>query len=146
MCACVLLCLGSLLLLSVLPYGVASALLPTGDQQCIVELNENLATVAGAQVKEIINCLKNGAKERLTDQTVEECVTGVRSDPNAPPLPPQKRVDRAKQKTITKVEDKCAANLLPFDPNDANTVNAAAVAEPISLIHAIFGSDQSPSR
>jgi hypothetical protein len=93
----VVLCLVSLLVLSVLPYGAASAPLPTGDQRCIVELNKNLATVAKAQAKEIVNCLKNGAKDRLTDQTVEECVTGVRSDPNAPPLPPRAKLDRAKQ-------------------------------------------------
>ena len=138
--ACVLLHVGTFLAVSVLPCVAASAPLPKDDQRCISELNKNFAKVAKAQGKEIEKCLKQAAKSALTE-TVEECITRVRSDPNAAPLPDLPKLSGAKQKAKAKATDRCGDIDLVFDPADADIANAAATDEEIALIRDMFGND-----
>ena len=53
----------------------ALAQVPKAEQQCINELNKNLAKVAKTQGKDICSCIKDGSKEKLSGQTIEQCTT-----------------------------------------------------------------------
>jgi cysteine-rich repeat protein len=100
------------------------------QQKCINELNKNFAKVAKAQGKVIDKCLKDGAKDKLENQTIEECSTADNDG----------KVANAKQKTITKASGKCSVPP-DFGPTDPNTVNRVAIDKELGLIHDIFGSD-----
>ena len=78
--------------------------LPKDEQKCIVEINRNVAKVAKAQGKEICRCIKNGAKGKLVEATIEDCLT---ADGRG-------KVDKARSKLSAKLADKC-----PTDPNAA---------------------------
>jgi cysteine-rich repeat protein len=100
------------------------------QQKCINELNKNFAKVAKVQGKVIDKCLKDGAKDKLENQTIEECSTADNDG----------KVGKAKQKTITKASGKCSVPP-DFGPTDPNTVNRVAIDKELGLIHDIFGSD-----
>jgi hypothetical protein len=108
-------------------------LLQNQDQQiCIIELNKRGSRVAKMQGKEILSCIKDGAKGRLTEPNapIEKCLTADRKG----------RVDKAKQQTIHREELKCAT-MPDYFATDALTQNEAMVDKELSLIHEIFGSD-----
>lgn len=106
------------------------------QQKCILELNKNLAKVAKTQGTEISKCIKDGSKDKLEGQSIEQCATADNGG----------KVGKATQKTIDKAADKCASD--PNDPGfpdfgvtDPNTVNQVAIGTELALIHEIFGSD-----
>ncbi|MEE8549819.1 MAG: DUF4215 domain-containing protein [Gemmatimonadota bacterium] len=105
--------------------------LPKDQQNCINELNKGFAKVAKKQAKEVCTCIKDGAQGKLGGQTIEECTTADNKG----------KVADAKQKTISKVADKCSGPTPPFGATDATTVNDAAMAKEILLIHDLFGTD-----
>ena len=105
--------------------------LPKDQQSCINELNKGFAKVAKKQAKEVCTCIKEGAQGKLSGQTIEECTTADNKG----------KVADAKQKTISKAADKCSGPAPPFGATDATTVNAAAMAKEILLIHDLFGTD-----
>jgi hypothetical protein len=117
--------------------GIGDACEPPGEQtkeqqKCIVTLNKNFAKVAKTQGKEIGACIKNGSKDKLGAQTLEECLTADG----------KQKVADAQDKTISKAAKDCDPNDPPdFGATDPNTVNQAAVDKELALIHAIFGTD-----
>ena len=108
----------------------ALAQIPKAEQQCINELNKGLASVAKNQGKDICKCIKDGSKEKLSSQSIEECSTADNKG----------KVAKAKQKTLDKAGQKCTS-APSIGPTDPNTVNAVAVAKELNLIHDIFGMD-----
>jgi cysteine-rich repeat protein len=100
------------------------------QQQCINELNKNLAKVAKAKARQISKCIKDGAKQKLTgDRPIETCIA---TD--------DEKVSKAKQKTMDKASSKCT--LSPqFGATGPSTVNQVAVEQQLDLIHDLFGSD-----
>jgi cysteine-rich repeat protein len=109
---------------------LAFGLISKDDQKCINELNKNLGKVMKTQGKELDKCIKFGASGKLGAQSIEECTTADNGG----------KVGDAKAKTVSKVSQKCVAPP-PFGGTDATTVNDAAVAKEILLIHDIFGTD-----
>jgi cysteine-rich repeat protein len=106
------------------------------QQKCILELNKNFAKVAKTQGTEISKCIKDGSKDKLVGQSIEQCTTADNGG----------KVAQATQKTIDKAADKCASD--PNDPafpdfgvTDPNTVNRIAIQTELALIHEIFGFD-----
>ena len=75
----------------------ALAQIPKAEQQCINELNKNLAKVAKTQGKDICSCIKDGSKGKLSGQTIEQCSTADNDG----------KVAKAKQKALDKGGDKC---------------------------------------
>jgi hypothetical protein len=102
----------------------------SAQQTCINELNKGLAKVAKTQGKDIGKCIKDGSKGKLGAQSIEECLTADNKG----------KVDKAKQKTLSKAGPKCTA-APSVGANDPNTVNRVAVEKELALIHEIFGSD-----
>lgn len=111
--------------------GSVSGQIPKDQQKCINGLNKNFAAVAKAQGKDICKCIKDGAQGKLGPMTIEACTT---ADSNG-------KVDKAKQKTISKEFKDCAASFPAFGATDSATVNQVAVDKELALIHAVFGSD-----
>jgi cysteine-rich repeat protein len=106
------------------------------QQRCILELNKNFAKVAKTQGTELSKCIKDGSKDKLVGQSIEQCTTADNGG----------KVAKATRKTIDKAADKCASD--PNDPGfpdfgvtDPNTVNQVAIQTELALIHEIFGSD-----
>jgi hypothetical protein len=93
-------------------------------------MNKNMWKVASKQGKEVLTCIKNGSKNRLGDQTIEECLTADNKG----------KVAKAKGKAWGDGA-KCADSLPDFGPTDPNTVNNAAVQKELELVHALFGTD-----
>ena len=100
------------------------------QQRCIVELNKNLEKVAKAQGKDICACIKDGTRDKLIGQTIEECMT---SDAKG-------HVAQAKARTLAKASSKCT-EIPDFAFTDPNTVNRVAVDKDLDLAHDIFGPD-----
>ena len=108
----------------------------TKDQQkCVLTINKNVAAVAKAQGKTICDCIKNGAKGKLGEQTIEECLT---ADDKG-------KVGKARTKLSGKVASDCtgAAPGFGVDPSgiDADALSAKAIERELSLVHGIFGTD-----
>ncbi len=112
--------------------GIASAQEPlTKDQQkCINQVNKNFAKVASAQGKEIRDCIKRGSKGLLSGETIEECATNDAKG----------KVDKAKQKTLTKESSSCGTPP-DFGYTSGANANDTAMAKELAIIHRIFGSD-----
>ena len=49
-----------------------NGVLAKAEQKCVVTINKNVAAVAKAQGKANCACIKDGAKGKLGDQTIEE--------------------------------------------------------------------------
>ncbi|MCZ6571373.1 MAG: hypothetical protein O7B23_14565, partial [Deltaproteobacteria bacterium] len=96
--------------------GSVSGQIPKDQQKCINGLNKNFAAVAKAQGKDICKCIKDGAQGKLGPMTIEACTT---ADSNG-------KVDKAKQKTISKEFKDCAASFPAFGATDSATVNQVA--------------------
>jgi hypothetical protein len=116
----------------IFPHEQANALDPNRPskkkQHCINTLNKDFQKVASKQGKEILTCIKNGSKDRLGAQTIEQCLTADNKG----------KVGKAIGKTVADWGKKCTEPP-DFGPTDPNTVNAAAVQKEIDLVHAIFG-------
>ncbi len=112
--------------------GVASAQEPltTNQQKCINQVNKNFAKVASAQAKEICDCIKRGSKGLLSGETIEECATNDAKG----------KVDKAKQKTLTKESSSCGTPP-DFGYTSGANANDTAMAKELAIIHRIFGSD-----
>ncbi len=104
--------------------------LSADQQRCVNAMNKNGQKVDTKQLKENENCLRDHQKERLT-LSFEACTTADRKD----------KVLKAEDKTVADDEELCVPLNPPplFAYTDAATVNNAAVAGPLDLIHAIFG-------
>lgn len=119
-----------LLALLLFPHGNGSAQEQVKNQQkCINALNKGLAQVAKAQGKNILSCMKDGAKKKL-GSLIEDCLTADRKG----------KVAKAMEKTIAKAQAECLA-IPDFGATTADAVNDVAVAKELSLIHNILGSD-----
>ncbi len=109
--------------------------LSKAEQKCVVTINKNVAAVAKAQGKTICGCIKDGAKGKLGDQTIEQCLT---ADDKG-------KVGKAGTKLAGKVSSDCAGPSPGFgvDPNgiDSDALSAKAIERELSLIHGIFGTD-----
>ena len=93
-------------------------------------MNKDGQKVDARQLRENESCLRDHQKGKLSS-SVEACTTADRKG----------KVAKAEDKTVTDEQKLCAPlnPLPPFAYTDAPTVNDAAVAGPIDLIHAIFG-------
>jgi hypothetical protein len=98
--------------------------------KCLLELNKSLTKVADAQSKDIYSCVKDGAKNKLGAQTIEQCTMADN----------RSRVAKAKSKTLTKAASKCS-EIPDFGPTDPDTVNQVSAGGQLELIHEIFGPD-----
>jgi hypothetical protein len=97
-------------------------------------LNKSFAKVAKIQGKEIWKCIKDGASERLVDQTVEACAIADNRG----------KVEKAKRHTILREIVRCPTWDIPdFAHTSGDEVNHAAVHKELDLVHEIFGSDLS---
>jgi hypothetical protein len=94
-------------------------------------MNKSGQKVDKAQLKENEKCLSDHQKGKLAPMSVEACTTADRKG----------RVQKARDKTVAGEEKKC--DRLPAPPRcaytDSATVNDAAVARPLALIHTVFG-------
>jgi hypothetical protein len=101
------------------------------ERACINTMNKNGQKVDRAQIKENEKCLKDHQKGKLGPMSVEACTTADRKG----------KVQKERDKTVRGEEKKCDRLPVPppFGYTDSATVNDAAVAGPLALIHAIFG-------
>ncbi|MEE8311098.1 MAG: alpha/beta hydrolase domain-containing protein [Candidatus Binatia bacterium] len=98
--------------------------------KCITGLNKNLAKVTKAHAKLDQSCLKNGAKGKLAEASIEACIAADTKG----------KVAKAAAKTTAKAGTDCT--LAPdFGSTDASTVNTAAAEEEVALTHDVFGPD-----
>ena len=107
-----------------------SATLTKDQEKCVNKLNKDGNKVDKAQLKENEKCVKDFQKGKLLG-TVEDCLTADAKN----------KVGKKKDKTV-KDDNKFCVPLNPPPPfayTGAQTVNDAAVAGPIALIHGIFG-------
>jgi hypothetical protein len=114
--------------------GFRVAMIPefsTAQQSCVNAMNENVAKVNWAQLKEHETCLKDFQKGKLGGLTFELCTTEDRMD----------RVANAQARTETQEAKKCDPLVVapPFAYTDSATVNAAATDAAFALIDALFG-------
>ncbi len=111
---------------------VPSVPLTQDQQSCVNEMNKNGAKVNKVQLKEVEKCLKDLQNGKL-DTSLEVCTT---ADPNG-------KVQKAIDKTESGEEKRCdplaPARASPFGYTAAVTVNQAAVAGGLGLVHEIFG-------
>jgi hypothetical protein len=105
----------------------AGAQLSRQQQSCINTLNTDLLKVASAQASAIEQCIKDGAKGKLSG-TVEDCLTADAKG----------KVQKAADKTIADEAKKCA-DAPPFGATNAATVNDAGMQSSLDLIHDLFG-------
>ncbi len=100
----------------------------TKDQQkCVNALNRSLEKVSVAYAKAILKCSKGYAR---SGSSAEACL-----------LEPNRRIERAEQRTIRDEGKRCTDPLPDFGSTDAATVNAAAEQETTEMIRDIFGAD-----
>jgi hypothetical protein len=125
---------GTVLVFLALPHGQAWAQAQSKDKQnCINQINKNFAKVVKAQGKVISACIKAGARGELGGQGIEACMTADNA-----------KVNKAKEKTVTKETKKCLAapeQLPDFGFVGAALANRVAIEKELALMHAIFGSD-----
>jgi hypothetical protein len=99
------------------------------QQNCLNAINRNLLQVASKQGKEILDCLRKGSRELITD--IEACIVADSKN----------RVGRATTKTTSDYQKKCTTDPPCFGLTDPNTVNDAAIQKELDLVHDIFGDD-----
>ena len=125
--------LGVLVASLALPHAPAGAQpQSTPQQKCINELNKNLAKVAKTLGKHVCKCIQLGSRGALGG-TIEACISNTSTFGSD-------KVERAKQKTIDKANARCS-QVPGLGPTDPDTVNAAATAKELDLIHGLFGQD-----
>ena len=100
-------------------------------QKCINELNKGFARVAREQGKAIFKCIKDGSRDRLGGQTIEQCTTADNDG----------KVARAKAKTLSMETLKCSGVMPDFGSTSGANVNQVAMAKELRLIHEIFGAN-----
>ena len=103
---------GTLAALLVFVPGPARAVIDPNDlpydkdsQKCLNELNNKLSKVVKTQGKEICKCIKDGAKGKLSGQTIEDCTTADNKG----------KIGKAQAKTQKKVTTKCAGTAISLD-------------------------------
>jgi len=106
--------------------------LPRSAQNCINQLNKNLARIAKAQGKEIRKCIQDGSRNRLREQSMEGCFS---ADSRA-------KIARARERTMRVSAAECD-EMPNFGPTDPNALNRAAVSGEFWLIQEMFGGDLS---
>jgi hypothetical protein len=109
----------------------APTLLSKEQQRCVNAMNKDGQKVDQKQFKDNEKCLKDYQNGKLIG-TVDDCLSDDRKG----------KVQKAKDKTV-KDDTKLCVSLVPQPPfayTGAAIVNDAAVAGPLDLIHAIFGS------
>jgi cysteine-rich repeat protein len=106
--------------------GVQSGL----QRDCINSLNKSLANVARAQGREILTCMRLGARGKLTG-TIEACLS---ADSNG-------RMSRATLRTELAEMAKCLIDRPTFAVTGATTINDFAIQNENDLIHDVFGAD-----
>jgi hypothetical protein len=99
------------------------------QRRCSRALLRSYERVSRTADKDARACLRDGARGRLAG-TIETCTTSDR----------KRKVARAQQKTLDQAERHCA--LTPaVGPEDAATVNRAALQTPRDLLHDTLGAD-----
>ena len=101
------------------------------QRRCINKLNRSLAKVSDVQRKEILGCVRDGARGRLSDMTIEECFRADRKG----------KVAKARAQTEKADARSCPEPRPDAGASDALTVNETAVEVEIGLLHDLFGSD-----
>jgi len=125
-----------LLALGIVPQ--AHAQIATEAQKCINAYNKSAGKVAAAQGKKSQKCLKNFAKDKLTESA------GACTEPN--PGDPKDKADKAIQKMLDKVASRCSTNpedpsFPPFAVGDATTAANVSADARRFLIEDLFGPD-----
>ncbi len=113
-----------------LPQSAAAQSVDKADQGCINTMNKSGQKVAKTQGKENSKCLKSAGAGKLTG-TAEACVTGDSKG----------KVGKAQGKTASGQAKKCVGTPPSFGFADSSVINAAAVAEELSLLHDIYGAN-----
>ena len=103
-----------------------TAALSAADRACILGMNDAFAKRAKARAGQLARCLKQAAAGKLPGGA-EACAAAA--DP---------KLDKAGARTEQVEAAKCEA-LPPFGVTDAATVNAAAAAAPLELLHDVLG-------
>lgn len=101
------------------------------QQSCINAVNKRGVSVAKAQGKENVACVKDATRGKLS-LPAEECLLADGKG----------KVEKATNKTVSDEQSKCGPGSEPdFGFTSAAEVNAVAVAEEVEWIHDLFGED-----
>ncbi|MFN2377282.1 MAG: hypothetical protein ABR538_12145, partial [Candidatus Binatia bacterium] len=124
--------LSSFLVASALVAAAApAALAQSKDQEkCINAMNKAGAKVAASQGKENSGCVKAAGASKLVNPTTDDCVAADGKG----------KVGGAQTKTTDTQVSKCTNPFPAFGYTSAATINAAAEAEEVALLGAVFGS------
>lgn len=126
----------SLVPMFVVLFGTAAAwaqVQSPNQQKCINAMNKNGSKLNDAQCIDNRACIKDHGQERLGAMTAEACLTADRLG----------KIAKREGKTSAHETAFCTGTIPPTVPDfaktDSNTVNAAAVASSIDMLHDIFG-------